>query len=102
MSPDQAENLFPVQPDFALFHSYAEQADVIFWAADPQTFQLVYVSPHAEHALGVPLEAWLRPSFWQDHLHATDRDRVLVELATAVADQQTHLFEYRLMAANGA
>ena len=102
MSPDQADNLFPVQPDFALFQNYAEQADVIFWAADPQTFQLVYVSPHAEYALGVPLEQWLRPSFWQDHLHAMDRDRVLAQLATAVADQQTHLFEYRLLAANGA
>ena len=102
MRAEPAKDLFPIQPDFGLFQTYAESANVIFWAADPQTFQLVYVSPHAERALGVPLDQWLRPSFWHDHLHAVDRDRVLAELATAVADQQTHLFEYRLIASDGA
>ncbi|MBK8901795.1 MAG: GAF domain-containing protein [Anaerolineaceae bacterium] len=102
MSDDQAKDLLPIQPDFGLFQTYAERADVIFWAADPQTFQLVYVSPHAESALGVPVAQWLRPSFWQDHLHAADCDRVLAQFATAVADQQTHLLEYRLTTANGA
>lgn len=101
MSPDQNESLSPIQPDFDLFQRYAEQADVIFWAADPQTFQLVYVSPNAKDALGVSLEEWLRPSFWPDYLHTTDRDRVLAAFATAVADHQTHLFEYRLIASNG-
>ncbi|MCB8979752.1 MAG: GAF domain-containing protein [Ardenticatenaceae bacterium] len=102
MSTDQANELSPIQPDSSLFPAYAERADVIFWAADPQTFQLVYVSPHAEGALGMAVDEWLRPSFWQDHLHTADVDRVLTEFATAVSDQDTHLVEYRLDTADGA
>lgn len=101
MSADQANKTFPIQPDSNLFLAYAERADVIFWAADLETFQLVYVSPHAESALGIAEEEWLRPSFWQDHLHTADRDRVLAQFATAVADQETHHVEYRLSAADG-
>lgn len=101
MSTEQAPHLNPLMPDFGLFQMYAESANVIFWAADPLTFQLVYVSPHAKGALGVPVEAWLRPSFWRDHLHVADCDRVMAQLATAVADQETHLFEYRLTTVDG-
>lgn len=101
MSADQANKLSPIQPNSDLFQAYAERADIIFWAADPETFQMVYVSPHAEGALGISLEEWLRPSFWQDHLHSADRDRVLEQFAMAVADQETYLFEYRLNSADG-
>ncbi len=101
MSVEPVDSFAPIQPDFALFQAFAERTNLIFWAADPVSYQLVYVSPHAEKVLDIPMAEWLRPYFWQNHLHAADRERVLDRFGLAVVSQETLSFEYRLIPANG-
>ena len=101
MSVEPHDSYSPIQPDFTLFQAFAERTNLIFWAADPVSYQLVYVSPHVEKVLDIPVAEWLRPYFWQNYLHAADRDRVLVRFGSAVVDQEPLSFEYRLISANG-
>ncbi|MCA9917546.1 MAG: GAF domain-containing protein [Anaerolineales bacterium] len=74
----------------------------MFWAADPTSFELGYVSAFAEAVLGLPLAAWTRPSFWQDHLFVEDRQRVLALFAEAVFTGEPQELEYRLYAVDGS
>lgn len=101
MTVDSTGYLAPFQPDFSLFQTYADRVDVIFWVADPENFEIVYVSPHAGAVLGYPLAEWHRPFFWRNHLHKEDVERVLARFQTAVSTNEPASFEYRLMAASG-
>jgi PAS domain-containing protein len=47
--------------------------DGIVWEADADTFQFTFVSEQAERLLGYPVNDWLTPSFWTDHVHPDDR-----------------------------
>ena len=81
-----------------------EQLDlnVLLWEADPLTLQFSYVSPAAERLLGYSLERWLsQPTFWEDLLHPDDRERAVAECRKAIADCRDHMFEYRMVAADG-
>lgn len=102
MSVKPADALNPIQPDFAFFQHYAEKSDFVFWAADPVSYQLIYVSPHAENLLGVPLAEWKQPLFWQTYLHDADRERVLAAFNTTASTQKTLKFEYRLIHSDGS
>lgn len=95
------EDYSQLQTSIHLVRTFAEKADVIFWVADPVSFQLAYVSPHAEKALGLPLTEWVRPLFWQTYLYSIDRDRVLAGFETAASTQTANQFEYRMVAADG-
>lgn len=84
-----------------LFRDLAERGRLIAWESDARTWQFTYVSPQALDLLGYPLEEWLRPGFWVDHIHPDERDRVVGycrEQSTAGEDYE---FEYRLLAADG-
>ncbi|MCP4419067.1 MAG: GAF domain-containing protein [Chloroflexi bacterium] len=102
MSVDPEDFLTPFQPNRHLFQTFADKAEVVFWVADPVSFQLVYVSPHAEKALGVPPNEWLRPLFWQKYLYEADLDRVLAGFGTAVGSGIAHQLEYRLKVSDGS
>lgn len=75
--------------------------DVIIWEGDPATFRLNFVSEQAERITGYPVEAWLEPNFWLEHLHPSDRNwaREFCTKATEAGDP--HAFEYRMIAADG-
>ena len=90
-----------IKPGNQFFEAFAENAEVVFWAAELDTYQLVYVSPYAEQVLDLPLEAWLRPLFWQNNLYEGDLDRVLAVFATAVSSKETQHVEYRMRQADG-
>lgn len=62
MSKDKSSAGFGVslRPDF--FEDFANTVEIVFWVADPETYQLVYVSQCAAKVLGVPLSVWQRPS----------------------------------------
>ncbi|MFZ1395572.1 MAG: GAF domain-containing protein [Candidatus Promineifilaceae bacterium] len=102
MHSDHSNRLTPVQPGARFFEDFADRAGFIFWAARPDSFEIVYVNQFAVAALGLPLLAWQRPSFWQDHLYSEDREGVLALFATAVFTQKPTELEYRLRAADGS
>jgi PAS domain S-box-containing protein len=102
MSVGPSDFLPQVPPEPTFFADFADKAKFIFWAADPVSFRLVFVNQFAAEVLGVPLAAWKRPSFWQEHLFSGDKERVLALFETAVATEQNQELEYRLWAADGS
>jgi PAS domain S-box-containing protein len=75
--------------------------DVIVWAGDPVTFQFDFVSEQAERITGYPVEAWLEPGFWTEHVHPSDRDWAIEFCTKATEACEPHAFEYRILAADG-
>ncbi len=101
MSSEPPKSLAQQVPDFSLVQTFAKKAEVVFWIADPVTYQLVYVSEHVEKVLRLPSDICLRPSFWQNHLFEGDRERVLAALNEAVNSGEVQHIEYRMIAQNG-
>jgi PAS domain S-box-containing protein len=75
--------------------------DGIVWEADAQTYRFTFVSRQAEQLLGYPLEQWLTPGFWVDHLHPDDRDWALKFWLRATREKRGDVLEYRMTAADG-
>lgn len=76
--------------------------DGIVWEADAHTFEYDFVSQQAERLLGYPAERWTNePTFWPDHIHPEDRDWAVNFCALSTAKKQDHVFEYRMIAADG-
>ncbi len=83
------------------YRSLVDSMDAIVWEADPQTWQITFVSQQAERILGYPLTQWYLPNFWIQTIHPDDRDRVWEFFTATVASQQPRSTEYRMMAADG-
>jgi PAS domain S-box-containing protein len=76
--------------------------DGIAWEAEASSSRVSFVSEQAERLLGYPVTRWLdEPEFWQDHLHADDRDAVLQHRSKAVTVGQRYDLEYRMISADG-
>lgn len=56
-----------------------------------------YVSPAITRMVGVPAEVWLEDGWWETHLHAQDRERVLSERRRVVSGHDPVRLEYRLL-----
>jgi PAS domain S-box-containing protein len=79
-----------------------QDVDAVIWEMDVPSFRFTFVSQQAERILGYPVEAWLsQPSFWQDHLHPDDRDRIARVRRQVIADTQDCEYEFRALPANG-
>ena len=74
----------------------------IVWEADVASFCFTFVSRQAEAILGYPINDWLAPGFWQDHIHPEDRDWAVNYCVTATKEGLPHTFEYRMIAADGS
>lgn len=83
------------------FLDLVNSTDGIVWEADARTFVFSFVSDKAEPLLGYPLEDWLRPGFWPDHLHPADRVWAVEYCASCTGRLEPHRFEYRFLAADG-
>ncbi|MBI5361817.1 MAG: CHASE domain-containing protein [Planctomycetes bacterium] len=84
----------------ARFRSIVEGADVVVWEYDLARGAFNYVSPQAER-FGHPIEDWLRPGFWEAHLHPEDRASAHERHANAAEDEAGCRFQYRWRAADG-
>jgi PAS domain S-box-containing protein len=86
----------------ARYRHLIESVQAIVWTACPQTFRPTFVSSAVRQVLGYPAEQWTaEPTFWQDRIHAGDRERVLASLGAAARDGRDGQFEYRMIAADG-
>lgn len=78
-----------------------ENIDGIVWQYDPESACMTFVSPAAEKILGYPLDEWLQPNFWINHVHPEDRAWVGEYCQRETLAGRSHDFEYRIIAANG-
>jgi len=84
------------------FLNLVESLGAIVWEADPETFQFLFVSAHAEAILGYPVRQWIdEPDFWRRHTHPDDVQWCTEFCMDAVRNGQDHQFEYRMIAADG-
>ncbi len=83
------------------YKSLVNSIEGVVWEGDAKTFQFQFVSQHAQHILGYPLEDWLnQPTFWADHIHPDDRKWATTYCANAVANKKDHNFAYRMITAD--
>jgi PAS domain S-box-containing protein len=76
--------------------------DGIIWDAGPQRSRFTFVSGRAKSILGYPVSQWLtEPSFWADHIHPDDRERVMAHSSSEAAARGDYSIEYRMVAADG-
>lgn len=95
---------FHASPDVAArrWEALVHALDGVVWEADADTFQCTFISRQVERLLGYPVERWLtEPTFWPDHLHPDDRERVRQIAGRARLDGSNQELEYRLRAADG-
>jgi len=88
----------------ARYRSLAEQLPLITYVDTPHSVDEAasYVSPQIEEFLGYTLDEWhSNPSFFIDHLHPDDRDRVRDAQRAARASGEPLELEYRIIAKDG-
>lgn len=82
------------------FRQMAENIDEVFWLRDPESDEMLYVSPAFEEIWGRPVADLLsEPRSWLDAVHPEDRDRV----SDVVLQEQDPEFreEYRVVRPDG-
>jgi PAS domain S-box-containing protein len=85
------------------YRQLIDSVEGIVWEADPRTFAFQFISQKAEEILGYPVERWIdEPAFWADHLHPEDRDWAIEFCVSASRELRNHVFEYRMIAADGS
>jgi PAS domain S-box-containing protein len=72
----------------------------IVWEAETRPLAFTFVSRYGERLLGYPVQEWMRPSFFEEHIHVLDRDRVLMQLNRAAAQHMNLQLDYRVLAAD--
>ena len=83
------------------FRDIVDNTDGIVWEADAVTFDFTFVSQKAQRLLGYPLEDWLRPGFWVEHVHPDDQSWAPAYCASCTQRAEPHDFEYRFVACDG-
>lgn len=74
----------------------------ILWEADAQSWQVIYVSPHAVSVLRYPLEQWYAPHFWVEHLHPEDKESIVKKCPELMASLDQFDLNYRMLASDGS
>jgi PAS domain S-box-containing protein len=85
------------------FRQMADNIHEVFWMADVESAQLLYVSPAYEHIWGRSCEsAYLQPpSAALDFVYPEDREEA-TQARRALLAQQAHDFEFRLLRPDGS
>ncbi|MDO6561841.1 EAL domain-containing protein [Amphritea sp. 1_MG-2023] len=83
------------------FKNLVKTSDGMMWEVEYATNNIVYMSENVARILGYPVERWLEPGFWQEHIHPDDRDRVITYSHAQAAAMKDYMSEYRFLKANG-
>lgn len=78
------------------YRAFLESTPLVPWELDPCSRRMNYVGPQAVALLGYPLDAWLEPDFWTEHILPDDQMEVLSARATLAKDGGSHVIEYRM------
>jgi PAS domain S-box-containing protein len=97
-----AEDVSDVKRAQDSYQSLVERVRVVVWRGNPETLEFTFVAPQAAELLGYPAEHWVeQSSFWVEHLHPQDRDRIVRACRAATREARSHEMEYRLRAKDG-
>jgi two-component system sensor histidine kinase/response regulator len=97
-----AEQTLKLDSSEQQYRQLVESAQVVLWRRNPRSSTFTFVNSEAEALFGFPIGDWLtQPSFWTDHLHADDREKVECCCAQAALTGQPQQFEHRMTAATG-
>lgn len=76
--------------------------DGIVWEGDLETGQCTFVSKKVVDILGYGVKQWMSsPSFWADHLHPEDKDRMISYVKNSIHSSKQHDGEYRMIDKEG-
>ena len=76
--------------------------DAAVWLLQLPGGEFTFVSPHAEQLLGFPADQWTeQASFWTDRVHPVDREWVAQSYQRAIERGESHVAEFRALAADG-
>lgn len=78
------------------YQAFLESTPVVPWEFDTCSKRMSYVGPQAEAFLGYPIDDWLEPSFWTDHVLPDDQVALEAARAELIAGQGSHTVEYRM------
>ncbi len=82
--------------------SLVADLDAVVWEADAASGRFTFVSQRAWDLLGYAPKLWIEePSFWADHIHPDDRDRVVQVFLDAITHARPHDLEYRFLHRDG-
>lgn len=96
----QAERV--IQSAQQRYFSLLQSIDGIVWELDVMSWRFTFVSQKAEQVLGYPIAAWLEEDdFWNNHLHPDDRDAAIASCLASMNQGESHVLEYRMVAADG-
>lgn len=77
--------------------------DGIVWEGDLETHECSFISKKVEDILGYTVEQWKRSNtFWFDHVHPEDRDKVVAYLKDLLPQTNQLDEEYRMIASDGS
>ena len=77
--------------------------DAIVWEADARTMLFTFVSGGSTDILGYSPQEWLaEPTFWADHLHPDERERMIAQFVRAATAGWSFDAQYRFLAKNGS
>lgn len=75
--------------------------DAIVCEINATTLQVTFVSEGAEKILGYPVEHWLEPRFWIEHVHPDDRAWAAEAQKQIAAHREKRRIDYRMIGADG-
>ena len=84
-----------------LYRLLVEGLRIISWEAQISSRRFTFVSRQAEDSLGWPVEEWLKPGFWETHIHPDDRAFTPNFSKMFALKGQDHDLEYRFQSADG-
>lgn len=83
--------------------SLISDLDAIVWEADARTMLFTFVSGGSVQLVGYTPQEWLAaPTFWADHLHEDDRERVISQFVRSATAGWSFDTEYRFRAKDGS
>src|SRR6516165_8569789 len=85
------------------FRQLAENVNEVFWMADPQTTEVLYISPAYERVWGRSCQSlYEEPRSFLDAVHPDDRDRVRVAALEKHGRGESTDEEYRVVRPDGS
>ena len=79
------------------FSTLLDTVEGIVWEADGATLDVTFVSRYAEKMLGYPIAHWLKSGFWERHIYVDDRESVMHEVTSAIAEKRALSLDYRVL-----
>jgi PAS domain S-box-containing protein len=77
--------------------------DGIVWEADARTMLFTFVGGGSTEILGYAPQEWLtQPTFWAEHIHPGDRERVIAQFVRAATAGWSFDTQYRFLAKGGS